>query len=363
MVEKRELLTRICPVCGKEAKVLYSGVCEECYRASRRLLALPEVVEVTMCSVCRSYKQGGRWVRPLTDDPLREAVRDSVIRASKHRWKIHSIDVLNVEAGRATVKVTGKLAEDLAPSEEIYEVPLRLRWTLCTECIMAKSKREVARVQVRAKGRPLRSGEIELIKRIVQHSLSQRWRGEADLIDVVEGEGGVDFVFSSLDSARFATAALKRKLFVTILETRKSVGVASGKRIARHTLRVLLPEFSTGDVIELDDQLYYITQVTNTVVKALNLSTYAPCSLGSLRALVERGRVVRRREELEPAVVASLTSQAVDVVFLRTQKVATIFPEKPLEWVRGGEPVLVASVKGRLYLLPPVPTGSRHTRS
>jgi len=352
----QKLLTRLCPACGREVKTLYNGLCEECFKASHRLLEPPHQVEVTLCKLCGSYKLEGEWRRPRTDNPLGEAVREVVSRSGRVRGKVLSlsVDVSGAEGGLARIRVLGTFSEGVTPYEEEYEVQLRVRWDLCTQCTLTKSKREAARVQVRAQGRPLEPDEILAARRIVERSLATRWRGSLDLIEVIETEGGVDFVFSSLPSAKLAASALSRELFSTLLETRKSAGVVSGRRVARHTLRVLVPGFRAGDIIEYDGTLHYVLEVSRSGVRALDLRTYKERLLSKARPLIERSRVVVRREELEDAVVAYAIPGEVGLVLLRSQKSLPVRMIDGLPWLKVGDRVLVASVAGRAFVLPPV---------
>ena len=346
-----DLLARVCPVCGRRVSKFYGGLCEDCYRASHRLAELPSAIEVTVCRACGSYKLGRAWVRPLTSDPLSEAVRGAVAREVRARGRLVALEVVEWGGGLVRVKVLGTPAEGVEPYEEEHTVALRVRWGLCTSCAMVKSKREAARVQVRARGRPLTKGEIEAVKGIVQQAVGSR-RGAPDLVDVVEREGGVDFVFSSLSGAKLAVAALRRELLASVLETRKAVGATSGRRLARRTLRVLLPGFRRGDVIEYLGRLYYVLDVRRAGARLLDLETYSELSIGEARPLIERSRVVLKREELEPALVASATSGVVDLVPLGSQRAVTLSVSGHPVWLKPGAYVLVANVGHRLYLLP-----------
>lgn len=355
MSDRIDLMARVCPVCGREVKVLYGGMCESCYYASRRLIELPSELEVSVCRVCSAYRIEGKggWRKPRTRDPVGEAVKAAVKKGGV-REGIRSVSVNASRSARGIVRVrvVGSTVERATPRVEEHEVAVRIRWMLCADCVMAKSKREAARIQVRARGRPLTSGEVEGVKRIVEQSLSTRRRGSIDLVEVLEEEGGIDLIFSSLSSARLAANALARKLFASLLETRKAAGVVSGKQVAKLTVRILLPGFRAGDVIEFDGKLYYVLEIARSGVRALSLEAYKECSFGNAKALIERSRVVSRREELEPAVVASVAPASVDLVLLRSQKTVSLNLERSLPWLEVGGQVLLAEIGGRLRVLP-----------
>lgn len=354
MLGTNNLLSRLCPVCGSEVKVLYNGVCEECFKASRKLVEVPKSLEVTVCKVCGAYKLGGKWRKTIGGEPVAEAVSSEVKRNSIVRGKILSLDAISVGGDRVRIRVVGVLEEGMAPQEEEHEATLQVHWTLCSDCIMAKSRREAARVQVRARGRSMTASEIEAAKRVVEQSLNTRWRGSLDLFEVDEKDGGVDFVFSSQSSARLAAGALKRELFASLLETRKSLGGQSGKRKARITLRVLLPHFRPGDIIEFGQRLYYVLDVARQGVKALCLQVYEEHTLSNVRQLIEKSRILLRREELEPAVVASVAGETVDAVLVRHRSTISLVLKRKPNWLIEGEQVMLAFVGDDVYLVPPL---------
>jgi nonsense-mediated mRNA decay protein 3 len=352
--ERRTLLTKLCPVCGREADVLYGGMCEECYRKLHPLAELPEVLEVTLCRACGAYKLGGRWMRPRGGDALREALEAAVKRSLRVRGYVENVAITEIEGGRVRVLVSGYAAEGMRSYEEEYVAVVRVRWGLCRECVLAKSKREVARVQVRARGRGLTSAEIALAKRVVERFLSSRWRGNLDLIDVVEEGDTLDFVFSSIPSARLAADALKRELPSTVLETRKSAGVDdSGKRFAKITFRILLPEFKAGDLIEFRGKLYYVTRMSGEGVWAIDLDRLEEVKLGRSKELIENGRIVRRGEELEPVIVASVRGDEVEVVTLKGGKSISLHLERLHPQLKEGGSALLAVIGTKYYVLPP----------
>ncbi len=354
--EHKTLLSRLCPICGKEVETLYGGMCGECYRKLHPLAELPNVLEVKLCRVCGAYKLGGKWMRPKSGDPLREAVEEAVKRSIRVRGRAERMAVVGIEGERVRVLVSGSAVEGMHAYEEEYTALFRLRWEMCRECALSKSKREVARVQVRAKGRGLTSAEVAAAKEVVKRFLSSRWHGDLDLVEIVEEGGTLDFIFSSLPSAKLAADALRREFPSTVLETRKSMGVdASGKRLAKATFRILLPEFKVGDVIEFKGKLYYVTRLSGEGVWAMDLSRLEEVKLGRGRELIEGSKVVRREEEMEPVIVASLRGSEVEVVALRSGKSFSLHLERLHPQLKEGGSALLAVIDEKYYVLPPAP--------
>lgn len=354
MSSKREtLLSRVCPLCGKETKTLYGGLCEDCYRRLHPLVELPRSLDVTLCRVCGAYKQGSSWLKPRSEDPLHEAVGEAITRAIKTHYRIENVTIAKIERGRVSVLVKGSAIEGLQAYEEEYSVELRVHWSTCNDCVLSRSKREVARVQVRAKNRDLTATEVAVAKRAVEQALSSRWRGSLDLVDVIEKPHALDFVFSSLPSAKLAVDALRRELPVTVYRTQKSSGVdTSGRRTAKVTFRLLLPEFRVGDTIEFRGKLYCVTRLSGEGVWAFDLSRSEEVKLGKSKELVEGGRVVLKREEAEPVVVASLKRGNLEVVPLRGGRSLSLNAEHVPPQLREGGQAFLLLIEGKYYVLP-----------
>jgi len=357
--ERGRLRERFCPVCGRHASRYYEGLCEECYRRLHPLLKLPPTLRITICRVCGAYRLGSGWARPRGPDPILQAAKAALRRAARPQGLVESMEVVSFDGRRLRVVAKGRAAEGMELYEEEYECQVRVEWSLCEECIYAKSKREVARVQVRARGRDLSGWEVKRVKELVSEALSSTWRGAIDLIEVVEDGHGLDFIFSSLAAARLAVSALERGMVVHVLETRKSMGMdSSGRPRARSTFRVLLPEFRVGDVIEHGGKLFYVMGFEERSVKALELNTLREVRIRATRRLLEESSVVVRREGGEPVMVISARPGEIQVMSLRDYRTYSIYSERIPLWVEEGGRAVLFSVRGRYYVLPiPPATG------
>jgi len=343
---------RFCPICGRRAERYYEGLCEECYRRLHPLVEVPEEITVTMCKVCGAYMLGRKWVANRGPDPIKHAVEAVVKRSIRARG---IVELVRVEYQRGVLRlvVRGRAVESMEPYEEEYECKLKFSWRFCDDCIQAKAGREVARVQVRAKDRSLSREEVKTVRKVVAEALESTMRRGLDLVEVVEDEGGIDLVFSSLSAAKTVVSALEREFVTDVLETRKSMGVdRSGRRRARSTFRVLLPQFRKGDVVESGGKLFYVTGIEHGVVKAIELATSRRIVLRASRALVKSSRIIVDRESLEPTMVISVGRREVQVMSLKNFNVYSIHFEKIPLWIKEGVKAYLTVIDGRYYVLP-----------
>ncbi|MCS7104934.1 MAG: NMD3-related protein [Thermofilaceae archaeon] len=346
------LASRVCPICGVKTDKLFEGLCLNCFRKVHPLAEIPEKIQVTLCKICGSYRIGGKWVKPKGDNPLFEATEAVVRRETKLRWRTTSLLVTHVEGGRVEIVARGSAREEVEPYEEEYTSFLRTRWELCDECKLAKSKREAARVQVRAKNRKLLRSEVEKIKKTLEESLSERNRGGLDLIDIIEEGQVLDLVFSSFASARLVVNALKKKFLASLLETHKISGItSSGKKLSKLTVRLLLPEFKPGDIIEYDGKLYYILSMSEEGVRVFNLNSMAELKVEGSRALIERSKVVCKREDLVQVIVASTKGGYVVVTLDNYSTLSLPYQIAPFRF-KEEEQAFLANINGQYYLLP-----------
>ncbi len=344
---------RVCPVCGKQATTFINGLCEECYRQANPLLKIPGPVEVVMCRLCGAYRVKGKWNQPREGDPLAQALETALYNYVESGALVRELRIERIAGNSALAVAYGSTERGLEDYEERYEFTYRVRWSLCDACINAKSKKEVARIQVRAKGRSLTLDEVKELKRVVDKVLSSIQRGHIDLIDVVESKGGIDFLFSSLSTAKTVLKGIEREFPVTILETRKNAGMDSrGKPRAKITYRAMFPEFRVGDIMSYHGKEYYVIGLSNKLVKALSLEKMEKENLAVSRSLIEKSRVICKREEGEAVLVSSVGREEVQVVSLVNSRVYSLFFTGRNPWVKENSHAILFRVSNRLLLVP-----------
>lgn len=349
----KKIGSRICPVCGKPADAFFNGLCEECYRRTHPLLKILGPVEVTICRLCGAYKVKGKWNRPKESDPLAQALRTALYDCVESRGLIKELHIERIMGNVALVVVSGSAERGMKSYEEKYEFTYRIHWSLCDACINAKSKREVARIQMRAKGRSLTPDEVRRLKSIVDKALSSTQRGYIDLIDVIESRGTVDFLFSSLSTAKTVLKSIEREFPVAILETRKNAGIdPRGKLRAKVTYRAMLPEFRVGDIVSYHSKEYYVLELSGKLVRTISLEKMEEENLRVSKSLIEESRVTCKKEEGEIVLVFSVGKEEVQTVSLTNNRVYSIPIVRKNPWIKEGSHAILFRINDHFLLVP-----------
>ncbi|MEM1508684.1 MAG: NMD3-related protein [Thermofilaceae archaeon] len=349
----KKMGSRICPICGKPADAFFNGLCEECYKRANPLLKIPEPVEVTICKLCGAYKAKGKWILSKEDNPIAQALRAALYNCIESRGLIKELRIECITENMALVVASGSAEQGMKCYDEKYEFTYRIHWSLCDACINAKSKKEVARIQIRAKGRLLASDEVRRLKSVVDKALNSTQRGCIDLFDIIESKGTIDFLFSSLSTAKIVLKSIEREFPVTILETRKNAGIdPSGKLRAKVTYRVMLPEFRIGDVVNYHGKDYYVLGLSNKLVKTISLEKMEEENLRVSKSLIEESRVICRKEEGEIVLVFLIGEKEVQTISLANNRVYSIPTVKKSPWIKEGSHAVLFRIDDYFLLVP-----------
>lgn len=353
-----------CPVCGRPTDVLYSGLCKGCYIKSNPLISVPSrKVEVVICPSCLSYKLKGKWVPSNSSTTPKEIVLRRVLHALKRKGEIVSIkipdinppDFLSGGAASVILKVKGRVLGEVDYYEEEYVVPLRIVHRICPKCRDLKSKREMARIQVRAKNRPLSQEEIRLVEKTLMDFLSKEYERDKSAvpIKVERKKGGLDYVFSSKRVARAAVARIQKTITAKLLETHKDIGLSpGGRKITRTTYRLLLPPFKPGDIVEYRGEIYYVKGYSGGRVSLASLATYSERVASLSERAYESFRVISDAKSLPRGLIVSVVPPYVYLMDLRTYRTEEIRMEKIPLYISEGREVGILEWRGRRYILP-----------
>ncbi|MEM4791016.1 MAG: NMD3-related protein [Thermofilum sp.] len=322
----------VCPLCGRFVESLVGGLCPQCYRANHPLIQLKKEIVIQRCRICGAYKYGDSgWTQEV--EVLEEEIRRKANRFLVFGGRVTEV-VLRVrpEDRILEVKVKG-VAHGLEdePYWENLTAPLKLRETVCDGCMRHLAKRAAATVQVRAEGRELTGEE----RRAVQEALaalakSKGLRTSQVPIEVEEVPHGVDVHFATHAAAREFVRILSEKVFFDVLETSKLVGITrSGREKHKQTLRLLLPKFKKGDVIELKGNLYLVEDIRASKLILLDLERAEKTTIPLTRSTLNAISVHTAGEELEHGVVISRSENLIYVMSMRDNSLLEVEARGP----------------------------------
>jgi len=354
-----------CPVCGSSVEKLYGGMCEECYRKTHPLVILPKkAVKIIICPVCGSYLIGRKWYNPKIQGDISEVVQKTLSKSLKMKGEVKDLEVANanfdeilgIKRGMVRIRIRGKALPDFPFYDEEYNVSIKLEFKLCPKCIDIKSKREMARVQVRVRNRTFTREEVSKIERTVNKILQELYSSDKSAvpIEVTIKDEGIDYIFSSQKVARTVALRLKKIFKAEILETFKNAGISDkGKRLSKITYRVQLPEFREGDLIVLNNKRYYVYKIANRQLKLLSFPNYSFKNIFLTKSLANLIHVVMRRETMGYALVVSVTPPYVQIMMLDGEySTKEIWLPKIPKWIEQGKKIGYFTLDDGIFLVP-----------
>jgi nonsense-mediated mRNA decay protein 3 len=251
-----------CPRCGRECEKLFNSTCRDCFFETFRLIELPLVLHVRICSNCGAYFFRGRW----EDAGSVEAV---VLKAVENALIIHTDagDVgVYLEPREITPYIYIVRAEvnAVVKGESVHayaETEVRIQRTACDICSRESGGYFEAIIQIRAAGRFPTEEEKKRCSAIAREAMeNMRKKGDrlAFISDIQEQKEGLDLYMGSMNASRQVCRLITSELGGSFSESPTLIGMKDGKNLYRITFAVRLPEFKPGDVIRYRGKIIQI---------------------------------------------------------------------------------------------------------
>ncbi|MGB9709809.1 MAG: NMD3-related protein [Infirmifilum sp.] len=349
----------ICPACGRETDKLVEGLCEDCYRKEHPLLELKsDHVELHVCRICGSLSiRKDKWLSSRED--LEEDLEKNISKIARVRGLLREVDIkVSEDLSLIIIKAKGRASNELR-SDYVEEHVMKVltRKTVCEACLGQVSRRKHALIQIRARDQRLGEKRLKEISKIIEDTLTELSTRDPSAVpvEVQQKPEGLDIYFSGYPAARKVAEALSRRMYVEVLETSKLIGVdGSGREKYKRTIRLLLPGFVPGDVVKLDQELYYVSALSQRYVELLNLQRYTKVRLNLTREVTSKMNVVASEEDLAEGLVLSKSGNFLQVLNLRTYETFEVYLEKAeaLTMFPVSEKVKILLFGEKTYLIP-----------
>ena len=242
-----------CPRCGRECYRLFDSVCKDCFFETFKLIELPHVLHVRICSACGAHFHRSRW-----EDVGN--IEDVVLKAVEDALLIHN-EAGDVEVYLEPREITPYMymvraeVDAVVREEPVHaeaETEVRIQRSACDMCSRESGGYFEAIIQIRAAGRFPTEEENKRSMTIARESMeSMRKKGDrlAFISEEVEQKGGIDLYMGSMNASRQVCRLINSELGGNFSESPTLVGMKDGKNLYRITFAVRLPEFGPGDVI------------------------------------------------------------------------------------------------------------------
>lgn len=337
-----------CPKCGLPSEK--EGLCRLCRIQSAELLSCPDIVEVTICSVCSSRFERGKWRISDRDieDQASEVVCDSLCIHKEIVDPRIDIKLGNRGSTRYLAKVTLKgmfLGERI---DESCEIPVRIKRIACDRCSRIAGKYFEATVQVRgSSSRPLSKKEAEECKGIAG-SISDSGYKNGDPLsfiqDIKEVKGGIDIVLGSTQLGRHIARAIIDRFGGRPNESSKLIGKKDGRDIYRTTILVRFPKLKRGDIISFKGTLYEVTGFDGKRTLVTSLENIRRKSL--TEEDVEKVEALGNKADAARAVVVTKDEDVLEIMDPENYKIALALRPKDLDVDPGEEVEVIRTPNG-----------------
>ncbi len=258
-----------CPRCGKETE--QEGLCQACFLEKYVVFELPQVIEVTICVKCPSYKVGERWVAtkiPAYEELARKAAYKNIKLLLKINKEVKepavtiTSDFVNPNILKAHVTVEGAIEH--RPVKTEADVEVRIHKETCDVCSRIAGGYYEAIIQIRAQGRFPTKKEVQRALKLADNVMARAEKAGdrlAFVSDVFDLPEGTDIYLGSTTSARQIARAIVDDMGGTIIEAPKLVGEKNGKGLYRITFAVRLPDIVPGDIVRMHRSLVLVEKV------------------------------------------------------------------------------------------------------
>ncbi len=254
------MVRKFCVRCGslesKDSPII-DGLCPKCFVNERRIVELPNKVELTICSSCGALYARGRWVR-LEYMSLEELLEYYINNIELSKAKVYpgftnvSVKVEELSGEKAVIKVTATYGNIELSQEMILDVHITRK--LCPRCFNIRSGAYEALIQVRFEGRGLSD-----INNFIARLVSNPKYGEY-ISEVKEVRGGYDIKVLSQSLARQLALMFRNEFGAKIITSWTNTSIVSGKRHSKLTISVRIPTLYEGDIIEVNGEVMLLVR-------------------------------------------------------------------------------------------------------
>lgn len=339
-----------CVKCGNECEESLDGLCIGCWLAGRDLVALPHHVDLHVCTNCREYDFGGRWVRK---DPL-EAIQDAAADAlmAVRGAEVESVSTSVEEQDPRVFVVSVHVGCDVMGyhAEADAFTIVRIKNTVCRRCSRQLGSYYEAILQIRTVSGKLDDATREEALSMTEISVARQAATNRQLF-ITKMElvpGGVDVYLSSIALGKSLAKELSEAFCAETKESPKLVGqTTDGQDMYRLTYLVRLPDYRQGDVVTFEGRYYKLLRANGNGGRIRSLTDFRERSVR--RSDMTEIKLYEKASDLKDATVVSRSGSEVQVLDPSTYLTVDLRIPDDAEI---GDTVKVVPVDDALYMVP-----------
>ncbi|WP_243466576.1 60S ribosomal export protein NMD3 [Methanosarcina mazei] len=223
-----------CPKCGTECDKLFDSVCRDCFFETFKLIDLPLVLHVKICSSCGAYFHRSRWENIGN-------LEEVVLKAVENALFIHD-EAGDVELYLEPKEITPYIymvraeVDAIVRGEPVHAeaaTEVRVQRIACDMCSRESGGYFEAIIQIRAAGRFPTEEEKRRCSAIAREAMeSMKKKGDrlAFISDYQEQKEGIDLYMGSMNASRQVCRMIISELGGSFAESPTLVGMKDGKK-------------------------------------------------------------------------------------------------------------------------------------
>ncbi|MDD2439660.1 MAG: NMD3-related protein [Methanosarcinaceae archaeon] len=343
----------ICPKCGKDCEKLFDKVCQTCFFENFKLLELPLVLHLRLCSRCGASYHKSRW------EEL-GSLEDVVLKTVEEALFVHEL-AENLELSFEPRKLSPFIFKvQVGVDARVLGVPVfadaetevRIKREACDMCSREAGGYFEALIQVRAEGRFPTEAEKKRclqIARDVVRQLKKKGDRLAFITHELVFKEGLDFYMGSTNASKQVCRQIASELGGSYSESPSLVGMKDGKEVYRVTYSMRLPEFRPGDLVHFRGK---VIEIKNSGKKIIGLDhsgggTRYTAAAEEFKGAEKLGRI----EDATLTVLVSIEEHA--ILVLDPESYETVAIRKPASFsAEAGSEIKVLKTPYGLFALP-----------
>lgn len=341
---------RFCVECGKDVENTVHGMCMDCFLRDRKLLTLPDHIDLETCTECGQFHFHGDWCSMSLDKAVRQSAREAVTCVKEGRITHTECDIDPRDDYNYLATLTCDIDIEGFSTEGVASTIVRVKNTVCRICSRRTGNYYESILQVRGSGRvldpDLQDRALARVERLVDDAAMTDANAFITKMELVPG--GVDVYLSLIALGRACCKDLADLYCAETDESSKLVGqTRDGLDMYRVSYLVRLPEFEVGDIVTFRKKYYMLKRVSSQGGRLVSMKDFR--ELPVKRQDMPEVKVYAKRSEAMEAVVVSTSDKEIQVMDPSTYE--TIDLRIPM-YTEVGETVPVIRIEDVLYYVP-----------
>ena len=339
-----------CVECGKEGPVFRAGVCLECYLKTHSFTKGPKIIDIPICSHCKSYKYKNTWTSELFGDVIRRIIKNT-FQISKELKKIDINTECKEEKERIACKVyISGFVNDVEITEK-HKAIFRLKKTVCDVCSKRFGGYHEAIIQIRADKRDLSKQEINnIISNVESLVENQRAKGNRSLFitDIGNEHRVIDFYISDKNAALIITKKIQGQYGGEVKQSSKNIGMKDSRQLYRMTYLLRLPPYKKGDFLKLNNSFFHVHSIQKNKIKMTNLSNWAEV-ITNVKS-INKSNILGGMELIKEMILVNQTDSEVQIMDEKTYEIKIV--KKPKKINFSYKKLKTITIEDQIYLFP-----------